>query len=123
MRMLVVDDEPLVHRAVHMVLRREHEIVDKMSAEEALVDLEEELEQGKFDVVLLDVKMPGVPDGIDFFRRLQQIDPEHAPAVIFMTGDPNIAGALGETMRTRCLSKPFAASELREALDELFFCA
>ncbi len=120
MRMLVVDDEPLVHRAVHMVLRREHEIVDKMSAEEALVDLEAELEQGKFDVVLLDVKMPGVPDGIDFFRRLQQIDPDFAPAVIFMTGDPHIANVLGETMRTRCLAKPFAASELREALDELF---
>jgi CheY-like chemotaxis protein len=118
-RLLVVDDEPIVHTAVRLVLRREFEIVDKMSAEDALDDLETELERGDFDIVLLDVRMPGVPDGVDFFRQLQQMDPARAPAVIFMTGDPHIASVLETTMRTTCLAKPFAADQLRAAIAEI----
>lgn len=119
-RVLVVDDEPVVHHAVRMILRRECEIVHKMSAEEALDDLESDLEAGAFALVLLDVRMPGVPDGVDFFRRLQHIDPSCAPAVVFMTGDPQIAASLHTTTRTRCLSKPFSAEELKSTVSELF---
>lgn len=116
-RMLIVDDEAIVHSAVRMILRREIEIVDKMSAEEADRDLAGELEAGGFDIVLLDVKMPGVPDGVDFFRQLQAIDPAHAPAVVMMTGDPHIAKVLGSSLRTTCLAKPFSGEELRAAIN------
>ena len=114
--MLIVDDEAIVHSAVRMILRRDVDIVDTMSAEEALRDLEGELEAGAFDIVLLDVKMPGVPDGVDFFRRLQEIDASRAPAVIMMTGDPHIAKVLGSSLRTTCLAKPFSSDELRAAV-------
>lgn len=115
-KLLIVDDEKLVHDVVGMALRREIDITNKLSAEAALHDLEDELERGAFDVVLLDVRMPGIPDGVDFFRHLQQIDPQHAPHVIFMTGDDHIASVIGRTTQTRCLAKPFSTSELREAL-------
>ncbi|MFO0736547.1 MAG: response regulator [Labilithrix sp.] len=115
-KLLIVDDERLVHDVVARVLRRDIDITNKLSAEEALNDLEDELERGAFDVVLLDVRMPGVPDGVDFYRHLQRIDPARAPHVIFMTGDEHMASALGETTKTRCLTKPFSTSELREAL-------
>ena len=38
--MLIVDDEAIVHSAMRVTLRRTVDIVDKMSAEEALRDLE-----------------------------------------------------------------------------------
>ena len=114
--MLIVDDEAIVHSAVRMILRRELDIVDKMSAEEADRDLAGALAAGEFDIVLLDVKMPGVPDGVDFFRQLQEIDPARMPAVVMMTGDPHIAKVLGASLRTTCLAKPFSADELRAAI-------
>ena len=117
--MLIVDDEPLVHAAVRRVLRHDLDIVEKLSAEDALEDLEDELESGDFDLVLLDVNMPGVPDGVDFYRRLRQIDPARAPAVIFMTGDPGAARALSDATRTKCLEKPFSMDELRKAIAEV----
>jgi CheY-like chemotaxis protein len=115
-KLLIVDDEKLVHDVVTRVLKREIDITSKLSAEEALHDLQGELERGTFDVVLLDVRMPGIPDGVDFYRHLQTIDPRYAPHVIFMTGDDRIASVLGGTTKTRCLSKPFSMSELKEAL-------
>lgn len=118
-RLLIVDDEEIVHAAVRMTLRRDYDIVDKMSAEEALNDLEDELEAGAFDVVLLDVMMPGVPDGVDFFRRLQEIEPARAPAVLFMTGDPHVASVLGSTTKAVCLAKPFSGEDLKATLRSL----
>lgn len=117
-KLLIVDDEKLVHDVVARVLKREIDITNKLSAEEALNDLEDDLERGAFDVVLLDVRMPGVPDGVDFFRHLQGIPEPQKPAVIFMTGDDHIASVLGNTTKTRLLTKPFSTSELREALAE-----
>ena len=38
--MLIVDDEAIVRSAMRVILRRTVDIVDKMSAEEALRDLE-----------------------------------------------------------------------------------
>lgn len=115
-KLLVVDDEKLVHDVLGRVLRKEIDIVNKLSAEEALHDLEADLARGTFDVVLLDVRMPGVPDGVDFFRHIQTIDPKVAPKVIFMTGDDHIASVLPGTTNTRCLQKPFSIVELRAAL-------
>ena len=117
-KLLVVDDEKIVHDVVGRVLKRDIDIVNKLSAEEALNDLEDDLERGTFDVVLLDVRMPGIPDGVDFFRHIQTIDPSVAPKVIFMTGDDHIASVLGRTTNTRCLQKPFSIGELRAALAE-----
>jgi CheY-like chemotaxis protein len=115
-KLLIVDDEKLVHDVVVRVLKRHIDIVNKLSAEEALHDLEADLDAGVFDVVLLDVRMPGIPDGVDFFRHLQTIDPARAPHVIFMTGDDHIVKFIGDTTKTPCLSKPFSIQELRDAL-------
>lgn len=115
-KLLIVDDEKMVHDVLVRLLKRQIDITNKMSAEEALDDLAHELERGVFDVVLLDVRMPGLPDGVDFFRYLQRF--ERAPHVIFMTGDDSVVGALAGATQTRCLSKPFSSSELREALRE-----
>lgn len=115
MKLLVVDDEPLIHSAIRTILRRDFDIVDKMSAEQAVADIGDQF--STFDVVLLDVCMPGMPDGVDLFRQFENMP--DAPAVIFMTGDPHFAHVIPKTTRTRCLAKPFGGKALREALAEV----
>ena len=111
-KLLVVDDEPLIHSAVRSILRGEFDVVDKMSAEQAVADLGDAFDS--FDLVLLDVCMPGMPDGVDLFRRLEQMD--NGPPVIFMTGDPHFAKVLPKTTRARCLPKPFGSAALRDVV-------
>ncbi|MBX3264253.1 MAG: response regulator [Labilithrix sp.] len=115
LKLLVVDDEPLIHNAIRTMLRRDFDIVEKMSAEQVVTDLGDDL--ASFDVVLLDVNMPGVPDGVDLFRRIERL--ARKPAVIFMTGDARIATVLPQTTHTRCLSKPFSGAALRDAIAEI----
>ncbi|HVH47820.1 MAG TPA: response regulator [Labilithrix sp.] len=115
MKLLVVDDEPLIHSAIRTILRRDFDIVDKMSAEQAVAELSDQF--SSFDVVLLDVCMPGMPDGVDLFRQFEEM--EDGPPVIFMTGDPHFAHVLPKTTRARCLAKPFGSAALREALAEV----
>ncbi|MBX3216316.1 MAG: response regulator [Labilithrix sp.] len=114
-KLLVVDDEPLVASAIRTILRRDFDIVEKGSAEQVVADLGDGI--ATFDVVLLDVNMPGVPDGVDLFRRIEQL--ERRPAVIFMTGDAHIAKVLPQKTHTRCLAKPFSGAALRDAIAEV----
>jgi DNA-binding NarL/FixJ family response regulator len=79
-RVLVVDDEPLVRSGVRMILESEHEI--EVVGEAA--DGNEALEQAHAlapDVVILDIRMPGL-DGIETTRRLLQ--PQHDPPRILI---------------------------------------
>lgn len=114
LRVLVVDDEPSIHVTIRRILGEELEIVDMMSGEQAVEELHNDF--SSFDIVLLDVRMPGVPDGVDLFRQLTETS---GPAVIFMTGDPLIAKALPMKTRTLCLAKPFTGPTLRAAMAQV----
>jgi CheY-like chemotaxis protein len=86
-RVLVIDDEPALGRALQGVLARDNEVVVTTDASAALV----RLRAGEwYDVVLCDVTMPDM-DGVEFHRRLSAILPEEADRIVFITG-----GALGE---------------------------
>jgi PAS domain S-box-containing protein len=82
-RVLVVDDEPVVREFVSRVLRAEGCEVDTAgSAEEAL----ERLNSQRYRLLLLDIKMPGT-GGIELYRRLGKIAPSLAKRTLFITGD------------------------------------
>jgi CheY-like chemotaxis protein len=86
-RVLVVDDEPALGRALQRVLSDDNEVVVTTDASAALV----RLQAGEwYDVVLCDVMMPDM-DGMEFHRRLFAILPEEAHRIVFITG-----GALTE---------------------------
>jgi len=109
-RILVVDDELSLARAVAMLLERYGEVVVESSGERAL----ERLEAGEtFDIVLCDIVMP-LMSGFELFRYIEGNRPELADKVVFMSG-----GRLGEAERAhadrhpdRWLSKPFDAESL-----------
>ncbi len=113
-RLLVVDDEPLVGRALQRALRGDADVEVEVSGAGALA----RIRRGeRFDVVLSDVMMPELP-GADFHAELQRFAPEVARSVVFMTGG---AFSLREReflagIPNACLDKPLDLEQLRALL-------
>src|SRR5687768_7680955 len=85
-RILVVDDEEAIRLTLDMLLRRRGYVVTAAATgAEALVLLE----QQTFDLLLLDLMMPGL-SGLDVARRAQELQP--AAAILILTGSSTIAG-------------------------------
>ncbi len=111
MRILVVDDEPDLVEAVARGLRRDGYAVDEAgSGSEAL----EKLAVNDYDLVCLDVTMPGV-DGREVCRQIRD-DPrvEPGPRVLMLTArdslEDRVAGL--DDGADDYLVKPFAFPEL-----------
>ena len=108
-RVLVVDDEEVVHASLRRILSKKgHEVVTVFSAREAL----DSLGGGqRFDIVITDLMMPGM-NGIDLMQALRSQGVQ-AP-VIMITGYPTIRTAV-QAMRLGArdyISKPFTRKEL-----------
>lgn len=86
-RVLIVDDEEIVCRSYLRSLAGAHcNLQVAGNGEEALYALE----QQRFDLVLLDLRMPGM-DGMDVLKTIKQTWPE--TQVVIITGYPNIETA------------------------------
>jgi CheY-like chemotaxis protein len=116
-RILVVDDDPLVARAIRRMLSREHEVTVETSSRQALQRIEA---GGRFDLVLCDVMMPQM-GGPALHAELGRIAPEQAARVVFITGGAFTAAASEYLQRSgsRTLEKPFTPEELRGLLRDL----
>lgn len=82
-RVLVVDDQALVRAGFRMILEAEPDLIvagEARDGEEALV----QIDACHPDVVLMDVRMPGV-DGIEATRRILGDKARPAPKVIMLT--------------------------------------
>jgi DNA-binding NarL/FixJ family response regulator len=81
-RLLLVDDEPLVRGGVRMILESEDdlEIVGEAADGNEALELARQLAP---DVVLLDIRMPGL-DGIQTTRRLLE-QPPPVPRILVLT--------------------------------------
>lgn len=107
MRVLVIDDEHLLLKAVARLLSRQHEVVTVSSGEEGLVCLA----NSSFDGILCDLHLVGM-DGEAFVAALA---PSTAAKVVFMTGflDPDARPS------RPVLEKPFSPQEIFAALEEV----
>ncbi len=85
-RILVVDDDPGMVRAVNRILGRTYDVTCAAGPQAAL-DLAETLAP---DLAILDIRMPGM-DGFELMRRLKERYPDLD--VIFMTGNVGEADA------------------------------
>ena len=105
---LVVDDEPIVQDAVRWLLRSQGYDVDvARNGEEAL----SRIAQQEFDVVVSDIKMPGL-NGLAVLERSRALKPNLV--VILMTGYASLETAI-EALRlgaTDYLRKPFELDDL-----------
>lgn len=113
MRILVVDDEALARDRLSALvgeLGTPYEVV--ASAASGTEALEKFNSQGA-DLVLMDIRMPGM-DGLEAAKRLTQTDAP--PAVIFTTAFEEHALQAFETQAVDYLLKPVRRERLRKAL-------
>jgi CheY-like chemotaxis protein len=112
MRVLIVDDEPVLRRMVRLTLEETHEVRE---AEDGVSALEAVRTHGPFDVVLLDQKMPGM-QGVDVLAELRRIAPD--TRVIMLTAHASLDLATTALARgaSHFLAKPMTPALLRAAL-------
>ena len=113
---LVVDDEDALARVMARELGRGHRVETALGGEDALGLLE-----GRwFDVVLCDLRMPGIT-GPEVYRRTAERSPAQAARFVFVTG----AAAAPEEARFLAwagrpvIEKPFDAEALWVTLDSV----
>jgi len=107
---LVVDDEAISRRAVVMALEK---AALKCIALENPAEALDHLSEGRFDLVFLDVDMPGMT-GFELCEKLRAI-PQHAKTpVIFVTGLTDFESRTRSTLSggTDLIAKPFLFMEL-----------
>ena len=117
-RILVIDDEAAIRDSLRMTLEYEgYEFMGAATGQEGLALAEREAP----DLVLLDVKMPGM-DGIEVLERLRNMN-DQLPIVV-ISGHGTISTAVEATKKGAWdfIEKPFASERvlvsLRNALDQ-----
>lgn len=115
LRLLVVDDEAAVCRALKRNLGRWYEVVALDQAREAL-----DLITGgeRFDAILCDLVMPEMT-GAQFYAALCRLAPEQARRVTFMTGGAFTSDSRAFLAETRhlCVDKPLDLKRLLPLLE------
>src|SRR6187549_1119271 len=106
-RILVVDDEAGIRDSLRMTLEYEgYDFVGAATGQEALALAERE----SFDLVLLDVKMPGM-DGLDVLGRLRSMNDALPVVMISAHGTPSTAVDAIRRGAIDFLEKPFESTE------------
>ncbi len=92
-RVLVVDDEESIRASLGGVLGDEGFAAETAENGEQCLEI---LSREPFDVVLLDIWLPGV-DGLETLSRIQEIAPAERPTVVMISGHGNIETAVRAT--------------------------
>lgn len=116
-RVLVIDDEPAIHRLVQIILEQEGFQVEGM---EERAEARRSVKQGKPDVIILDLMMPEV-DGFEILRMLKEDTETKDIPVIILTvrilgEDREKALSMGADLY---MTKPFEPAQLVEAVRSL----
>lgn len=126
MRVLFVDDDAMNRRVVHDMLKVAGVNMDEASDGQSGLDA---VEAGEYDVILMDLRMPGM-DGLTAIRHIRERgDPKRSVPIIVVTADTSvdiretcIAGGANEIMTKPVAMKPlfrmlgeFMAARARQA--------
>jgi CheY-like chemotaxis protein len=113
-RVLIVDDDPMVARAIVRIIGKRHQVTVVHAAKDALATLTGgEL----FDAILCDLMMPQMT-GVELFERVHAFSPELARRMVFITGGAFTEQAI-EFLRgasNTCLEKPFDPALLNDVV-------
>jgi DNA-binding response OmpR family regulator len=107
---LVVDDEAISRRAISYALEKAKLPCTALESPEAAVDL---LAQRKYDLIFLDVDMPGM-NGFELCTRLRSFARNKSTPVIFVTSLTDFESRANSTMSggNDLIAKPFLFMEL-----------
>ena len=115
-RILVVDDEPMVVKAIRRMLPAPHQVESTAGAAEALAKIRGGAE---YDLILCDLMMPEMT-GIELHHELQQTHPAAAEAMVFITGGAFTSGARAFFAENpgRMIEKPFTSAQVLASVAE-----
>jgi two-component system, chemotaxis family, chemotaxis protein CheY len=112
-RILVVEDDEGIRDMMEMVLDGEgYEVLTATNGIKALVLLEED----RPDLILLDMKMPGM-DGWEFARRYAEL-PDPKPPIVVVTAAQDASRRAAEIAAQGYLAKPFGIDDLLAVIDD-----
>jgi two-component system NtrC family sensor kinase len=109
-RILVIEDEPAVLEVVQRALMRKGYLVEGTESGQEGLEL---LESQSYDLILCDIRMPGM-SGIEFYQKLEKKKPEMLARLIFTTGDTISPGSQSflKLINATVLPKPFELEKL-----------
>jgi CheY-like chemotaxis protein/two-component sensor histidine kinase len=113
-QVLVVDDEPMMARAVQRLLDAEHDVIVSSDPFGAV----EQVRAGaRFDAILCDLMMPTM-SGMDVYDQIARIEAEQARRMVFMTGGAFTPRAVRflESIENARIEKPLEHAALRAIL-------
>ncbi len=117
LRVLLVDDEALARARLRVLLADCHTPATDVVAEAAnAAQAMTAIRQHAFDVVLLDVRMPGM-DGVQLAQTLATLP--QPPAVVFVTAHAEHAVQAFEVEAADYLTKPVRLERLQQALQKV----
>ena len=120
-RVLLVDDEGTIRHALRRFFQRQGWHVDEAAdGGAALALLLDGPPEHAYDVIISDLRMPGI-SGIEMHERLRAARPDLLARIIFSTGDAVALEAAEFVRRANCpvLQKPFELSTLRELVHRM----
>lgn len=107
-KILIVDDEKAIRDSLkELLILEEYQVETAANGEESL----EMMEKKEFDLVLLDIKMPGV-SGVEVMRQVKKYYPD--TKVIVLTGHGSLESAI-EAIRSGAedyMLKPYESSDI-----------
>lgn len=114
-KILILDDEPIVGERLKASLERADFTVDAFSSSEDALD---KLRKEDFDILVTDLKMSS-PDGIEVLRTAQQIRPGIKSVVITGFATKATAEEAKQSGAIEFIAKPFKISHLKDLLMKL----
>jgi CheY-like chemotaxis protein len=115
LKILVVDDDALGRRLMHLILTNEgHQVQVAANGLEAL----EAVKQNQFDIVFMDLHMPDM-DGMEASRQIRAWEKEDAHTfIVALTASylPEIGQALFDAGMDNYISKPLDVDQLQRLL-------
>lgn len=116
---LLIEDEPSVTAFVRAALERKgYAVIPASSGSEGL----NQLENGSFEGVISDIRMPGTVNGAEVHAWIQRHRPELKSRIILISGDTanSETQALLATSGTPCIEKPFRVQQLLSIVERTF---
>lgn len=116
-KILVVDDQPMLAKAIRRMLSA-HEVTVAGDAREAL----QKIQAGeRYDAIVSDLMMPFM-SGMDLHKAVAEIAPDQVKRMVFMTGGAFTPEAREFFEQVSCptLEKPFDRAALLALLEPLF---
>ena len=109
LRVLIVDDEPLILLVLSMLFKKNAEVKTVSSAEEALT----EIRMQYYDLCFLDIVLPGM-NGLDAMKIIYELSPNTKVAIMTGSSLDEAVKLQIDNLAYEFIEKPFELSRIRE---------